>query len=380
MKILQVTRQFYPSIGGIQNVVYGLAKTILDLGIDVKVVTLNLIFNTGELVESESCFNGIKIHRIPYFGTKRYPVAIDVINRIDSSDILHVHAIDFFVDFLSFTRFLHRKAIIVTTHGGIFHTKWMLPLKQIYFKTFTRMSLSFVDAVVCNSKHDYDLFKVIVPKSKLHVIDNGVDVEKFHSIKKEISCGLLLGIGRVAENKQIEKLISLLPNLIHQCKDIRLIWIGVDVHNKIPEMMELANKLGVSSRVKFLGEVSDQKMRKLLSKAHFFVSAASYEAFGVSTIEAMSSATVPIVTAVGVHPEVVVPGETGFISEFDGDRAIKCFKYALSLSISELERIGENAREITLKYSWKQVVQSYISIYESVLASQTTPLKESEIF
>ncbi len=380
MKILQVTRQFYPSIGGIQNVVYGLAKTILDLGIDVKVVTLNLIFNTGELVESESFHNGIKIYRIPYFGTKRYPVAIDIINRIDSCDILHIHAIDFFVDFLSFTHFLHKKPIIVTTHGGIFHTKWLLPLKQIYFKTFTRMSLSFVNAVVCNSKHDYELFKTIVPKSKLHIIDNGVDVEKFHSVKKEISRGLLLGIGRVAENKHIERLISLLPNLIHQCKDVRLIWIGIDVHNKIPELMRLANQLGVASRVQFLGEVSDNKMRKLLSQAHFFVSAASYEAFGVSTIEAMSSATVPIVTAVGVHPEVVVPGETGFISDFNEDKAIKCFKYAFSLNISELERVGKNAREITLKYSWKQVVQSYVSIYESVLASQKPVLKESETF
>ena len=43
----------------------------------------------------------------------------------------------------------------------------------------------------------------------------------------------------------------------------------------------------------------------LLERAHLFVSASSYEGFGLSTIEAMSAATVVVVTAVGAHPDVV---------------------------------------------------------------------------
>jgi alpha-1,3-mannosyltransferase len=378
MKILQISRQFFPSTGGIENVMYGLGQALLSKGYVNDVLTLRAIKSTGELAAIESDVDGLKVYRIPHVGSHRYPIAPEVLKFIDSYDVLHVHAIDFFVDFLSLTRWFHQKPIIVSTHGGIFHTKWLLPLKKLYFRSFTQLSLSGVNAVVCVSQHDHELFNKIVPDQKLHVISNGVIVEPLLTIQKHIKPGLLLGIGRIVENKRIEKLIQLLPDLAQQFPEVQLVWVGQDPLNRIPYLLEMAREIGVKSRVNFQGQVTDQHLQELLSQAHLFVSAASYEAFGLSTIEAMSSGTVPVVTPVGIHPEVIKAGETGFICSFDNQEAVNCLRQALTLDLSTIYAIGNNARETAKQFSWNNVVDTYIDIYQSI-SSKTNGSKTLKI-
>ena len=57
------------------------------------------------------------------------------------------------------------------------------------------------------------MFSAIVPKHKLHLVRNGVAVESYTNIKKQINPGLLVGIGRVAQNKGIDRLIHAVAEL-----------------------------------------------------------------------------------------------------------------------------------------------------------------------
>lgn len=311
--------------------------------------------------------DGMRVYRLPHFGPRRYPMAPGVLSFLNAYDIIQIHAIDFFVDFLSLTRRKHCKPLVVHTHGGIFHTPWLLPLKRAYFRTITRMSLSAIDAVTCSSQRDYELFRSIVPSAKLHMIPNGVSIEPFRAITKCIRPALILGIGRIAENKGIERIIDVLPLLAAEFPEVRLVWIGGDEHGQIPRLRAYADQLGVGRRVEFVGLIDDREVREWLSKAHVFVSAATYEAFGVSTIEAMSSATVPVVTPVGVHPEIVHAGQTGFLCSFEQQDALRSLRRVLSLSKGELEAIGKRAQTAAMRFSWNKVVDSYIRLYQSLL-------------
>jgi alpha-1,3-mannosyltransferase len=366
VKILQIFRQFLPATGGIERVMYGLSKALLQKGHSIDIVTLRTLFNTGTIAKPTDVIDGLNVYRLSHIGYHRYPIAPGILPFAPHYDIIHIHAIDFFVDFLTLTRAYHRVPIVVHTHGGIFHTKWMLPLKKLFFQTITRLSLYHVNAVLCDSQHDYELFQPIVPQSKLHIVANGLDIQPFVSLNKEITPGLLLGIGRIVENKQIDRIIELLPTLAQDFPDIRLVWVGVDRHHWIPRFMARAQELGVASRVYFTGEIADVDVYDWLKRAHLFVSASSYEAFGVSTIEAMSSCTVPVVTPVGVHPEVVHDGATGFLYEFAGQKAQECFRHALSLDETSLREMGSEAQRVARRYSWDEVVESYLSIYQQV--------------
>ena len=115
MRIVHVVRQFYPAIGGFESVVYELAATQVAGGHSVRVVTLDRLFKTetpGKL-SARDAVSGIEIVRIPYVGSTRYPIAPSVLKHIRDADIVHVHAIDFFYDFLAWTKPLHRRKLVV---------------------------------------------------------------------------------------------------------------------------------------------------------------------------------------------------------------------------------------------------------------------------
>src|SRR5438128_3283787 len=228
MKVLHVTRQYLPSIGGIEVVVDGLSGALRNAGHHVEIVTLQKIFTTNDLAPPHSVVNGISVTRMKHWGPKRYPVAPQVLRNVGDCDVLHIHAVDFFLDFLSRTKFIHKRPVVLSTHGGIFHTNWLSSFKSVYFRTVTRQALKKVAAVLCVSPQDYDLFSSIVPKEKLHLMPNGVAVGSFGNVKKEITPGLIVGIGRVAKNKAIDRLIHAAAKLQITHPYSRLIWIGPD--------------------------------------------------------------------------------------------------------------------------------------------------------
>src|SRR6202051_4810222 len=116
MLIVHVVRQFAPSVGGLEGVVRELSSRQVECGFAVRVITLDRIFRPkGTLSETRlpayETIDGVEIIRIPYWGSPRYPIAPRVLRYIRAADIVHVHGIDFFVDFLAITKGLHRRRL-----------------------------------------------------------------------------------------------------------------------------------------------------------------------------------------------------------------------------------------------------------------------------
>jgi alpha-1,3-mannosyltransferase len=99
MRIVHVVRQFHPSVGGLEGVVESLATEQIAQGHHVRVVTLNRIFNApyAKRLRSRERRNDIDIVRVPFFGSKRYPIAFGALRYIRDADIVHVHGVDFFL-------------------------------------------------------------------------------------------------------------------------------------------------------------------------------------------------------------------------------------------------------------------------------------------
>ena len=111
MKILHIVKQFNPMIGGLENYVSNLAEQQIKNGHVVTVLTLNRSFVTNEkLSKFERLDNGVEIHRIPFFFSKKYAIALKAYTYLKDHDIIHVHAVDFFADYISLTKsFIRRK-------------------------------------------------------------------------------------------------------------------------------------------------------------------------------------------------------------------------------------------------------------------------------
>ena len=136
MRIAHVVKQFYPIKGGMENFVLSLAKEQMKQGFAPKIITLNRVMTDLKMALSESDeVEGVPVRRIPFSGPFRYPLAPSVLRYLKDVDIIHVHGVEFFSDYLALTRPLHKKPLVLTTHGGFFHTPFALLLKKVFFAT-----------------------------------------------------------------------------------------------------------------------------------------------------------------------------------------------------------------------------------------------------
>src|SRR5271165_4031728 len=179
VRVVHVVRQFYPGVGGVESYVRSIAQEQLRQGHSVSVVTLDRVTNQPQAaLPAYETLDGVAVHRIGFRGSSRYPIAPGVLRHLKSADVVHVHCVDFFCDFLAVTRFLHRKPLVISTHGGFFHTTYAKRLKRLFFTTVTRLSLRGYRRVFACSDNDLGLFQQITDQ-RLMLIPNGVDTAKF---------------------------------------------------------------------------------------------------------------------------------------------------------------------------------------------------------
>ncbi|MCL5111005.1 MAG: glycosyltransferase family 4 protein [Chloroflexi bacterium] len=370
MKILHVVRQFYPCVGGVEKFTLDLCRYSQAAGHEVAVLTLNRDFASGSRLPDRDEVNGLTVHRVPYFGPNRYKMAPAVLRHLAGYDLLHVHCLDFFVDYLALTKPLHRRPLVLSTHGGFFHSSWGRGLKDVYFRTITRLALRAVDRIVCDSPQDLDLFRRLAP-DKCLLINNGVDYDNFVTVRKRLRPGLLVYVGRTDANKRIDRLIEATARLTRSRPGVRLALVGPDWLGEWPRLRQLAAELGIGDKVDFVGQVAEDGLRSWLAEAHFFVSASVYEGFGIAAVEAMATGTVPLLNDIPAFRHLTDEGTAGLLVDFsDPERAAQAIDSALAMPIARYEEIANRAREAASRYGWRAVVGRFLSVYQEVLASR----------
>lgn len=114
----------------------------------------------------------------------------------------------------------------------------------------------------------------------------------------------ILSIARLEPEKRLEDALYALRTVSDTYPDVGLYIAGSGRLQK--SLQRLAQRLGLSERVVFLGHCAD--VRGLLLSADVFIQTSAYEGYGLTFIEA-ALAGVPIVTTdVGVVGDVLVPG------------------------------------------------------------------------
>ena len=367
MRVLEVARQFYPKVGGIESSVLNLSRGLAARGHTVEIVTLDADLRTGLRIDSPATIDSIPIHRIPWFGSRRYPIALSWLRLIDGFDVLHIHAIDFFIDSAALTRRvgLHNKPIVVTTHGGIFHTRAWRGLKNLYWRNILKRSLSTASKVVAVSDGDASLFASIVSADRLVTIPNGVDTA-FANAPADRVRGRLVCIGRVTDSKAIDQVIHLLALVARNSPDAELFVAGPDEDGTVERLARQSARLGLEARVRILGALPIAELAALSASAHLYVSAAQHEGFGITTVEALSAGTPVLVTRTGVHEEVVKPDVNGWFWSGKADaESAATLRNALLLSDTRLDDMRTAARASAAPFDWEISTGKYERVLES---------------
>lgn len=267
-----MVRQFHPSIGGMEEVVANIATRHHALGEDeVEIVTLDRLFRgDGARLPAQAAHLGLPLRRLPFSGSSRYPLCPRVLGAVRAADVVHVHGIDFFYDYLAATAALHGKPMVVSTHGGFFHTAYASTLKRLWFNTLTRMAARAYARVIATSHNDGALFARVVAPQRLRVIENGVDVDKFAGLGANAPGRTLLSFGRWSANKGLLETFDLLAALRADGCDWRLLLAGRPFDLDEEDLRREAAARALQAAVEIVATPSQPQLAALMARAQYF--------------------------------------------------------------------------------------------------------------
>lgn len=370
MKVVHVVRQFHPSVGGMEEVVLNVARQHLQQGGQAEVLTLDRLFTAPDArLPAEDAIEGIAIRRIGYRGSSRYPLAPRVLSHLGDADLVHVHGIDFFYDFLAMARPMHRKPMVVSTHGGFFHTAYASRLKQLWFRTLTRASARAYARIIATSENDGRLFSQIVPAERLRVIENGVDVAKFAGRGNPQPGRTLVYFGRWSVNKGLLETLDLLAALRRSDPGWRLLLAGREYDFDQATLRQAIAARGLEAQVELVVAPSPAELATLLQQAQFFVCLSRHEGFGIAAVEAMSAGLLPVLS--DIPPFARLRRESGLgvlVQPAQAEAAAAQVQALAEASDSAWPALREQAMAFAARYDWRHIARQYQDEYRAALA------------
>lgn len=387
MRIGIFTDTYPPFINGVSTSIVMLKKALEKQGHTVYIVTVNNENMKYKYEEDEKVIRipGIPVGIYDYRLTGIYPVKI--VNKIRKwhLDVIHSQT-EFGVG--TFARIIAKQFHIPLVHT--YHTMYEDYVHYItkgYFVGTSKKIVEYLTLFYC----DKTISELIVPTEKtkelfkekykvnrnVYVIPTGIEIEKFYLennknlniLEKRNSLGIakddfvILFVGRIGTEKNIDLLLNGMDKLIKLSKKIKLLIIGDG-----PDMgyyKEYVYKRKLGKNVIFTGKVPWDSISEYYLIADIFATASVTETQGLTVIEAMA-AGLPVVC---INDESF----TGTImNNVDGIIFNNLEEYIEAITKlyqdrKLLKNLGKKARIDAEKYSSEKFATSVLEVYRTAI-------------
>lgn len=393
MKILLLVPEYPPyHIGGGGIVYENLALNLTKSGHNVVVVwgyyPSTSFFDRVECYEKDK----IRFYKIPEFPvlfskpflrTAMPPAinglfAIKNIVKKEKPDIVHLHG--YGILFIVISSFVCRclgQPYVFTIHGypktpeknSFFRLFW-----KFYERMFLRQMLKNSQRITCVSGWLAKDVRLQSFQEKVDVIYNGIDAEKFRTIKKGSNQdfisnkfslpknGLFLcSLGRISEMKGFQLVVTALPELLNRYPNCYYIIIGEDDGYK-KNLQKLANESGIEDRVIFAGFVDEVTKLKSIQECDVFIVPSLWEPFGLTALEGLAMEKIVVTTGNGGLKEFLSNSKN--VIFFD-HRSIESLKQSIGLVLDGKKKFRDE--DYIQEFAWNQVIKDYLNFYERAL-------------
>ena len=190
------------------------------------------------------------------------------------------------------------------------------PFLNFIRKSMAKYSLKKADFVTSDSWHMADVVEQLVGKKETIVFPFGFEkIEKFTMEKEK----LIFSNRALKDFYNIKEIIKWFSK---QEDEYQLVIAneGIEKNN----LKKLVQQLSLSSRVLFVGYLSEEEQKGYYQKAKYYVSIPDSDATSVSLLEAMQYGAVPIVSNIPANREWVLDGVNG--SYFDKNKKLNEIK------------------------------------------------------
>ena len=375
MRILLLNSEYPPIGGGAGNASANVARCLAALGHELTVLTAH--FDGQPKMETR---DGVTVYRIPALRRKQdHSGAVEQLAFIASASFWTLGwarrnrpnaTLAFFgmpcgaVAWL--LKVVYKIPYIISLRGGD------VPGFRPYdFKTFHKLIGPFLhviwhqaSAVVANSNGLRDLAVAFDSRIEIPIIPNGVDGTRYTNEARDWSPPHLFSVGRIVYQKGLDLGLRALAQL----KDLEWRWSIAGDGPQMEPLKSLAQELGITERVTFLGWRSKEELAKDYHQANLFLFPSRHEGMPNAVLEAMSSGLPVVATRIAGNEELVMEGGTGFLVPSEDIDALRDALRKLLTNSNLCEQMGAASRQrVETEYSWEKVARQYSVFLEKMM-------------
>lgn len=382
MKILFVNYE-YPPIGGGGGVINAALAEELATRHDVTVLT-----SQGLGLPATDERNRVRVIRVPVFFRRRQaaanfasllafiPFGIFYGRRLigkEKFDIINTH---FALPSGPVGDALARRASIpnvLSVHGGDLYdpSKRSSPHRHLVLRIWIRSLLKRASFVIGQSNNTLENMKQFYSSDiKSELIPLGIQrPPKATGTREEyglpVDSTLLVTIGRLVSRKAVDQLVTAIQRL--SSSNVHLVIIGSGPQES--NLRKQASSLGVSSRVHFMGQVSDLDKAKLLRLSDLYASTSQHEGFGLVFLEAMAEGLPVVCYDFGGQSDFLIDRITGRLFQLnDLDSLVKGTAELISDNVSREEIASQNLKQVE-DFFIDTCSRRYEKTFEKVIAA-----------
>jgi len=357
---LIITRSFPPEIGGMQNLMGGLTKSLSKYYMIKVFADYHPNNKTYDELTSFSIerVGGIKIFR-KY--RKAHLINAYIKNNKNIKGIIADHWKS-----LELIKTNKKKICLI-------HSKEINHPKRSYLNNRALKVLNNVDHIISNSQFtkqlaqnngiNSDLITVINPGvDSLSDIDEKI-LKETESLLKD-NTPRLITVSRYDKRKNHEKIIMSLRNLKQLYP--KIIYISIGDGEEEDNIKKLAKELDLTNQIIFLKGISADIKNALLSKSDIFVMPSiiykkSVEGFGIAFVEAAQYGVPSIGGKDGGASDAIDHEKTGLICDGNDLDAVYSSINSMLENKKYLE-YGRAAKKNSIKFNWDNIIEEYKKI------------------
>lgn len=215
-----------------------------------------------------------------------------------------------------------------------------------------------------------------VDKTKIRIVPNGVDTQRFRPSKE---CGKIkhqigidnklcvLFVGRLIPRKGLPFLIEAAKNIVKEFSQTMFVVVGDGpLKNNLLAHLE---RINLSGNFVFLGDVNEKVLPALYNCADVFALPSIQEGQGIALLEAQATGKPVVAFNVGGVKEAMLDKETGLLVKPDSRELANAIMKLLS-SWSLRETMGRKGQEfVSGNFSWDVCAQRMLQVYHEAQAA-----------
>jgi glycosyltransferase involved in cell wall biosynthesis len=249
--------------------------------------------------------------------------------------------------------------------------------RRIYPYIEQFIATSPYDWFACPSKYSRrTLIEAGADEARISIIPHGIDLQLFNpnvdgkSLRSKFGlekCKLFgftgrLGVRGIGQSKNLVMLIEAVKYVVKEIPNAKLVLGGSGFH----EILPFIRRFGVEKHVVYTGKRRFEEVPNFIAMCDVVVCPATADGYCFLLAEASACGKPVVATNAGAHPERVIHGITGFLTDLTPEALAEAVIKVLTDG-GLAKKLGEKGVEFSRKFGREKSLTMHLEMYKKIM-------------